>query len=92
MEKRPRVVWSRLTLQKDLLPGETVTFSSTVSLPAADQIDGQLVTEVSVAAFTIVVPQEPAQFLSVQYYSIKNHARYDTRTDKLSHSVSRSLL
>src|SRR3989442_14783555 len=56
-----------LRLSKDLLPGETATFSSTVSLPAADQIEGQLVTEVSVAAFTVVVPQDQGQFLSIQY-------------------------
>ena len=56
-----------LTLKKDLLPGETVTFSSAVSVPETDRADGHFVTDVSVAAFTMVVPEEPAQFMSVQY-------------------------
>ena len=57
-----------LPLDRELLPGETVTFSSTVSIPEEAQRDGTVVTDVSVAAFTLVVPKTPAQMTSVKYW------------------------
>ena len=56
-----------LTLSKDLLPGETATFSSTVLLPETAQNDGDVVTDVSVASFTLVVPQDSSEILSIKY-------------------------
>ena len=57
-----------LPLHRELLPGETATFSSPVSIPEEAQHDGTVVTDVSVAAFTLVVPKSPAQMTSVNYW------------------------
>ena len=57
-----------LPLERELLPGETVTFRSALSIPEEAQRDGTVVTDVSVAAFTLVVPKSPAQMKSVQYW------------------------
>jgi hypothetical protein len=56
-----------LTLNRDLLPGETATFSSGVLLPENAQRDGDVVTDVSVAAFTLVVPRDPSEIISIKY-------------------------
>jgi hypothetical protein len=56
-----------LTLNRDLLPGETATFSSTVLLPEIAQNDGDVVTDVSIASFTLVVPQDSSEILSIKY-------------------------
>jgi hypothetical protein len=55
-----------LNLKKDLLPGETATFSSVIALPETDRIDAQFIADVSVAGFTLVVPEEPTP-LSIRY-------------------------
>jgi hypothetical protein len=56
-----------LDLNRDLLPGETATFSSTVLLPEEAQRDGDVVTDVSVAAFTLVVPRNSSEIISIKY-------------------------
>ena len=56
-----------LDLNRDLLPGETATFSSTVLLPEEAQRDGDVVTDVSVAAFTLVVPRDSSEIMSIKY-------------------------
>ena len=56
-----------LTLNRDLLPGETATFSSAVLLPENAQRDGDVVTDVSVAAFTLVVPRDSSEIISIKY-------------------------
>jgi hypothetical protein len=56
-----------LTLNRDLLPGETATFSSGVLLPENAQRDGDVVTDVSVAAFTLVVPRDSSEIISIKY-------------------------
>ena len=56
-----------LNLNRDLLPGETATFSSTVLLPEEAQRDGDVVTDVSVAAFTLVVPRDSSEIMSIKY-------------------------
>jgi hypothetical protein len=45
-------------LAKDLEPGETATFSHVISLPKNRVDDGQLITDVSVAGFKLVQPEE----------------------------------
>jgi len=56
-----------LNLNRDLLPGETATFSSAVLLPEEAQRDGDVVTDVSVAAFTLVVPRDSSEIISIKY-------------------------
>ena len=56
-----------LNLNRDLSPGETATFSSAVSLPEEAQRDGDVVTDVSVAAFTLVVPKDSSEIISIKY-------------------------
>jgi hypothetical protein len=46
-------------LKKELLPGETATFTHPVPLPENTQKDGQFVTDVSVAAFSVVPSEQP---------------------------------
>ena len=50
-----------LKLKKDLLPGETAAFTHFVLLPENTRKDGQFVTDVSVAAFSIVPPEETSR-------------------------------
>ena len=52
-------------LQKDLVPGETATFSYMVSLPTDNRSDGHFVTDVSVAGFKLIRPEEAPRFSSV---------------------------
>jgi hypothetical protein len=56
-----------LPLNRDLLPGETATFSSAVLLPEDARRDGDLVTDVTVAAFTLVVPQNSSEMIPIKY-------------------------
>ena len=55
-----------LQLQKDLLPGETATFSYVISLPRSIDEKGHLVTDVSVAGFKVVPAEQDAQFSSLR--------------------------
>jgi hypothetical protein len=56
-----------LPLDRELLPGETVTFSSTVSIPEEARADGEIVTDVTVAAFTLVVPKNSTAAIPINY-------------------------
>jgi hypothetical protein len=56
-----------LALDRELLPGETATFGSTVFLPEDAQRDGNVVTDVSVAAFTLVVPPNSSEMIPIKY-------------------------
>lgn len=56
-----------LNLNRDLLPGETATFSSAVLLPEEAQRDGDVVTDVFVAAFTLVVPKDSSEIMPIKY-------------------------
>jgi hypothetical protein len=56
-----------LPLNRDLFPGETATFSSAVLLPEDARRDGDLVTDVTVAAFTLVVPQNSSEMIPIKY-------------------------
>jgi hypothetical protein len=53
-------------LKKDLSPGETATFSYVVPLPESYRSDGDFVTDVSVAGFTIVPREELSRFSSAR--------------------------
>ena len=55
-----------MQLQKDLLPGETATFSYVVSLPKNNGESGHFVTDVSVAGFKLVPLEQDAQFSSLR--------------------------
>jgi len=51
-------------LSKDLAPGETATFSHLLSLPKNRGDDGQFITDVSVAGFKLVLPEETSRLSS----------------------------
>lgn len=48
-----------VTLERDLLPGQSVSFAFKPEPPLPSRTDGQYMPEVSLAGFAVVVPQPP---------------------------------